>query len=239
MTFEATNMSIHNPKNPFTILSNSNSPIQWLKTLTKKLNPTFITGIFIIYGIGQGFSGSFFKLVSDYYWKDIQKIQPSTVQLYVGLYFIPWILKPFWGILTDTFPFRGYYRRPYFVLSGVIGVLSGLIVAFSGKIVAVGALGCFLGVSASFAIADVTIDACIARNSIEFPSLAPDLQSLCGFCNGFGALFGYLVSGFFVHHLGPQVCINTVSRFQELLVVAPDFSFFAPLPSVFLKLKHF
>jgi hypothetical protein len=84
-------------------------------------------------------------------------------------------------------------------------MVSASIVALGGNIAAAAALMCFLGVSASLAIADVTIDACIARNSIEVPGLAPDLQSLCGFCSSSGALLGFLVSGFFVHHLGPQV----------------------------------
>ncbi|KAJ1396309.1 MFS transporter superfamily, partial [Sesbania bispinosa] len=106
--------------------------------------------------------------------------------------------------LNDAFPVRGYRRRPYFVIAGVIGTFSAAIVALSPNLAAAAAVLCFIGVSASLAIADVTIDACIARNSIEIPSLAPDLQSLCGFCSSFGALLGYLGSGFFVHHLGPQ-----------------------------------
>jgi MFS family permease len=186
-------------KNPLT------EAFQWIAMLSRELNVTFVLGVFLIYGIGQGFSGSFFKVVSDYYWKDVQKVQPSVVQLYVGFYYLPWVLKPLWGILTDAFPFRGYRRRPYFVVAGVIGTVSAVIVAIGGNLAAVAALICFIGVSASLAIADVTIDACIARNSIEVRSLAPDLQSLCGFCSGSGALVGYLASGFFVHHLGPQV----------------------------------
>ncbi|XP_050892648.1 probable folate-biopterin transporter 6 isoform X2 [Lathyrus oleraceus] len=204
-------------KNPF--ISILTQPIQWLTMLTHHLNPSFIAGIFLIYGIGQGFSGSFFKLVSDYYWKDIQKIQPSTVQLYVGIYFIPWILKPIWGILTDAFPLLGYRRRPYFILAGVVGLVSASVVAVKGNLAPVAALMCFLGVSASLAIADVTIDACIARNSIEVPGLAPDLQSLCGFCSGSGALIGYLVSGFFVHHLGPQGSLGLMAIFPALTIV--------------------
>jgi hypothetical protein len=77
------------------LLSILTQPIEWLSMLSHHLNPSFIAGIFLIYGIGQGFTGSLFKLVSDYYWKDIQKIQPSTVQLYVGIYFIPFHLIPF------------------------------------------------------------------------------------------------------------------------------------------------
>ncbi|CAN1158157.1 hypothetical protein LINPERHAP2_LOCUS21977 [Linum perenne] len=50
--------------------------------LSSNLNPTFILAIFIVYGLNQGFSGSFFKVVTDYYEKDVQKLQPSTLQIY-------------------------------------------------------------------------------------------------------------------------------------------------------------
>ncbi|XP_027333377.1 probable folate-biopterin transporter 6 [Abrus precatorius] len=206
-------------KKPNTMLSTVTQPIEWLRMLSSQLNPTFVIGVFLIYGLGQGFSGSFFKVVSDYYWKDVQKVQPSTVQLYVGFYFIPWVLKPVWGILTDAFPVRGYRRRPYFIIAGVLGTVSAALVALVGNLAAAAALLCFLGVSASLAIADVTIDACIARNSIEVRSLAPDLQSLCGFCSGFGALVGYLASGFFVHHLGPQGSLGLMALSPALTIV--------------------
>lgn len=75
-----------------------------------------------------------------------------------------------------------------------------------GKLPIVTALLCLVGMVGAITIAEVTIDACIARNSIERPSLAPDMQSLCGFVSSVGALIGYSSSGFFVHHLGAQVC---------------------------------
>ncbi|KAL9376135.1 hypothetical protein Peur_030255 [Populus x canadensis] len=179
-------------------------PFQWLQMLSSQLNPTFIFGVVVVYGLSQGFSGSFFKVVTDFYWKDVQKVQPSAVQLYIGLYYIPWVMKPIWGLLTDVLPVRGYKRRPYFLVAGVLGCVSALMVATLGKVPIAVALSCLIGITAGVAIADVTIDACIAKNSIEIRSLAPDMQSLCGICSSLGALIGYSSSGFFVHHLGPQ-----------------------------------
>lgn len=188
-------------------------PFEWLQMLSSQLNPSFIFGIVLVYGVSQGFSGSFFKVVTDYYWKDVQKVQPSMVQIYIGLYYIPWVMKPIWGLFTDVFPIRGYQRRPYFVVAGVLGCVSALMVALLGNLPIAVALTCLIGVTAGVAIADVTIDACIARNSIEFRSLAPDLQSLCGFCSSAGSLIGYSTSGFFVRRLGPQVCVNIAQMF--------------------------
>ncbi|XAR69981.1 hypothetical protein NMG60_11001780 [Bertholletia excelsa] len=203
----------HKPNRPLSLLL---EPFQWLQMLSDHLNCSFVVGVFLVYGLNQGFSYSFFKVVSDYYWKDVQKVQPSAVQLYVGLYYIPWLMKPMWGLLTDVFPVMGYHRRPYFVVAGVVGSVSALVVALGGQLAAAGAVICMIGIAAGVAIADVTIDACIARNSIEIRSLAPDMQSLCGFCSSAGALIGYSTSGFFVHRLGAQGALG-------LLVISPAF----------------
>nr|KAJ0214927.1 hypothetical protein LSAT_V11C300111070 [Lactuca sativa] len=108
-------------------------PLQWLKMLSSELNPSFILGIFLVYGLSQGFSASFFKVVTDYYWKDVQKVQPSKVQVFIGLYHIPWVMKPIWGLMTDVFPVMGYKRRPYFIVAGVVGVVAATMVAQGGS----------------------------------------------------------------------------------------------------------
>ncbi|EOA21985.1 hypothetical protein CARUB_v10002493mg [Capsella rubella] len=162
-------------------------PYQWLQMLCSRLNLSFVLGVVLVYGVNQGFSGSIFKVVTDYYWKDVQQVQPSVVQLYMGLYYIPWVMRPIWGLFTDVFPIKGYKRKPYFVVSGVLGLVSAIAV-----------------VVLAMAIADVVIDACIATNSINIRSLAPDIQSLCMVCSSAGALVGYATSGVFVHRLGPQ-----------------------------------
>lgn len=198
-------------------------PFQWLQMLSSQLNSSFIFGIVLVYGLSQGFSGSFFRVVTDYYWKDVQKVQPSVVQIYIGLYYIPWIMKPVWGLLTDVFPIKGYHRRPYFIAAGVLGGGSALMVGLLGKLPNAVALSCLIGMTAGVAIADVTIDACIARNSIEMRSLAPDMQSLCGFCSSAGALLGYSTSGFLVHHLGPQVTLIFFFMLKRIHIVFSSF----------------
>ncbi|VVB13991.1 unnamed protein product [Arabis nemorensis] len=194
-------------------------PFQWLKMLCDRLNPSFVLGVVLVYGLNQGFSGSLFKVVTDYYWKDVQQVQPSVVQLYMGLYYIPWVMRPIWGLLTDVFPIRGYKRKPYFLVSGVLGLVSAIAIAVLGKLPAALALSCLIGVSAAMAIADVAIDACIATNSINIRSLAPDIQSLCMVCSSAGALVGYATSGVFVHQLGPQGALGILALPPATIVI--------------------
>lgn len=99
------------------------SPVRWFRMLAEKIHWSFVVGVIVIYGASQGIGGSVFKVSSDYYWKDVQKIQPSEAQVYSGIISIPWIVKPLWGLLTDVLPVAGYKRRPYFVLAGSILLL--------------------------------------------------------------------------------------------------------------------
>ncbi|PKU78761.1 probable folate-biopterin transporter 6 [Dendrobium catenatum] len=194
-------------------------PLEWIRMLCRELNTSFVLGVMLVYGLSQGFTGSFFRVVTDFYWKDVQKVQPSAVQMYIGFYYIPWILKPVWGILTDMFPVRGYRRRPYFILAGVLGASTALTISMEGKLSIPVALLCLVGMAAGVAIADVTIDACIAKNSIEKPNLAPDLQSLCSFVSSVGALIGYSSSGILVHLFGSQGALGLMAIPPVFLVL--------------------
>uniref|UniRef100_A0A453KWJ6 Uncharacterized protein n=1 Tax=Aegilops tauschii subsp. strangulata TaxID=200361 RepID=A0A453KWJ6_AEGTS len=93
-------------------------PVRWVRMLCRELGATFVAGVVLVYGLNQGFAGSFFRVASDYYWKDVQRVQPATVQFLSIFFHVPWVLKPLWGVMTDVFPVRGYRRRPYFVFSG-------------------------------------------------------------------------------------------------------------------------
>ncbi|CAN1341807.1 Probable folate-biopterin transporter 3 [Linum perenne] len=88
--------------------------------LAKETHWSFVYGVLIVYGISQGFGGAFSRVGTEYYMKDVQKVQPSESQIYQGLISIPWLVKPIWGLLTDVIPILGYRRRPYFILAGKI-----------------------------------------------------------------------------------------------------------------------
>ncbi|XP_020112194.1 probable folate-biopterin transporter 6 [Ananas comosus] len=194
-------------------------PLGWVGMLCRELSPSFVLGVALVYGVSKGFGDAVFHVASDYYWKDARKMQPAAVQVFLGLYYIPWILKPVWGILTDAVPVRGYRRRPYFIIAGIVGVTSTVVVLSATGLPVVLALLCLVGMMASVAIGLVTIDACIARNSIEKPSLAPDMQSLSMFTSSVGALAGFCASGVFVHKLGPQGALGLMAMPALLLVL--------------------
>lgn len=92
------------------------------------------------------------------------------------------------------------------MILGMIGAISMLILSLEKDLYLGFALLLLTGGSAGAAIADVTIDACVTENSIAHPSLAGEMQSLCGLCSSIGQLVGFTISGFLVHRIGSKVC---------------------------------
>ncbi|KAJ4834340.1 hypothetical protein Tsubulata_037539, partial [Turnera subulata] len=180
------------------------SPFSWFKMLANETHWSFVFGVVAVYGINQGLGGAMSRVGTEYYMKDVQKVQPSEAQIYQGITSIPWMVKPIWGLLTDVVPILGYRRRPYLCLAGLLGVVAMLLLSLHENLhIALAVLSLTAG-SAAVAVADVTIDACVAQNSNIHPSLAPDMQSLCALSSSIGALIGFSLSGIFVHLIGPK-----------------------------------
>ncbi|GAA0158798.1 transporter [Lithospermum erythrorhizon] len=193
-------------------------PFYWFRMLSNELHWSFVISVMIIYGINQGLSLGLSRISTQYYMKDEQKLQPSEAQIYMGVIAIPWIIKPFWGLLTDIVPIVGYRRRPYFILAGLIGVTSMLVLSLQNNVQLALALLLLMAGSAGAAVGDVTIDACVTENSIAHPTLAGDMQSLCGVSSSVGQLLGYIMSGFLVHHIGPKGVFGVMSIASCLVI---------------------
>ncbi|CAA7408112.1 unnamed protein product [Spirodela intermedia] len=187
------------------------SPLQWIKMLAEEMHWSSVMGVVLVYGISQGVGGGLGRVAIDYYWKDVQKVQPSESQVYQGITSIPWMVKPLWGLLTDLVPIGGYRRRPYFMLAGLLGIIPMLILSLHKGLPVFLALLALTAGSGGVAIADVTIDAVVAQNSITHPSLASDMQSLCGLSSSIGRLLGFFVSGQLIHWIGSQGVLGLLS----------------------------
>ncbi|CAA0404695.1 unnamed protein product [Arabidopsis thaliana] len=179
-------------------------PVRWLKMLASKLHWSYVFAVVSNCGINQGFGYSLGHVATEYYMKDVQKIQPSEYQALFVITRIPWSIKPLWGILTDILPIYGFHRRPYFILAGVFGVVSLLFISLQSNLHLYLALFWMTISSAAMAIADVTIDACTTYNSNKHPSLASDMQSLCSLSYSIGELLGFFMSGILVHLVGSK-----------------------------------
>ncbi|CAL5026631.1 unnamed protein product [Urochloa decumbens] len=192
----------------------------WLGRLSRELHWSFLLAVVAVYGGCQGVGDALNGVASGYYWKDVQRVQPSAAQFYRGITGAPWIVKPLWGLLTDVVPMAGYRRRPYLVVAGVIGVASMLTLSLHHGLGIMAAVLALTAQSTGAAIADVTVDALVAQKSIRHPPLASDMQSMCGFSSSVGALIGFSISGLLVYSMGSQGALGLLAIPSALVFLA-------------------
>lgn len=84
---------------------------------------------YILISLNFGLS-SLADLSIQYFCKDVLKLQPSELSRYITFTQIPWIMKPLFGLLTDSLPIFGKRRKYYIIICGLMGFLAWLLVAF-------------------------------------------------------------------------------------------------------------
>lgn len=70
------------------------------------------------------------SLATNYLYKDRFKITPSYLTQLQAITVLPWVLKPIFGILIDFFPFFGYRRKIYLLLTGIVNSICWLFMGF-------------------------------------------------------------------------------------------------------------
>ena len=174
-----------------------------------------LAAILIVYFV-QGILG-LSRLAVSFFLKDDLGLTPAEVAALTGIASLPWIIKPVFGFLSDGLPLFGYRRRPYLILSGILGTLSWLAFAtlVDSRLSATIAL---LLTSLSVAISDVIIDSLIVeRARKESLGQAGSLQSLSWGCSALGGLITAYLSGWLLEHYSNNVVFEITAIFPLLV----------------------
>ena len=73
---------------------------------------------------------SFSNLAITFYFKDNLNLSPSQSALIQSILSFPYILKPFFGFISDVFPFFGYKRKSYLIFNSIIILISWMLLSF-------------------------------------------------------------------------------------------------------------
>lgn len=146
-------------------------------------------------------------------------MSPAEVAALTGIASLPWIVKPVFGFLSDGLPIFGYRRRPYLILSGLLGSLSWLALA---TVVDTGlkAMVVILLTSLSVAIGDVIVDSLVVeRVRKESLARAGSLQSLCWGVSAIGGLITAYLSGWLLQHFSNSTVFEITATFPLLVAI--------------------
>ena len=157
------------------------------------------------------------RLAVSFFLKDELGLSPAEVSALFGITALPWVVKPLFGFFSDGFPILGYRRRPYLILSGILGAVSwvmmGTIVHSSWAAVTAIALS-----SLSVAVSDVIVDSLVVeRARAESQAEAGALQSICWGASAIGSLITAYFSGFLLEYFSTRIVFWITATFPLLV----------------------
>lgn len=114
---------------------------------------------------------------------------------------IPWVLKIFYGLISDCLPLAGYRRKSYLILFPVLAASSWLILSMGGPdrtfIIAT-----LLVANIGYAATDVITDGLIVEHSNEFTTHV--YQSIAWGARAIGAILSSALGGYLTQRVEPQ-----------------------------------
>lgn len=176
---------------------------------------TELIAILLVYFV-QGILG-LARLAVSFFLKDELALNPAEVSALLGIVAIPWMIKPLFGFISDGLPIFGYRRRPYLILSGVLGTLSWVVMATLVHSPSAATAAIALG-SLSVAISDVIVDSIIVeRARHESVSGAGSLQSLSWGASALGGLITAYFSGLLLHIFDTRTIFLITATFPLII----------------------
>jgi folate/biopterin transporter len=197
----------------------------WLKSLRGRSFDLELVAIAVIYFVQGAMAIS--QLAVSFFLKDDLGLSPAEVASMVGITMLPWTIKPLYGLISDGFPVFGYRRRPYLLLSSVLGIFAwasmGLWVATPFWAIAMIAIG-----SLSLAFSDAITDALVVQRArLEAEGDAGSLQSFSWIASSVGAIISAYLSGYLLEHFGAKLVFE-ITAFLPLLVGIAAFAIADP-----------
>ncbi|MCY7384181.1 MAG: folate/biopterin family MFS transporter [Microcoleus sp. CAN_BIN18] len=174
-----------------------------------------LIAILLIYFV-QGILG-LARLAVSFFLKDELGMTPAEVSAMLGVVALPWIIKPLFGFMSDGLPIFGYRRRPYIVLSGLLGTAAwvGMATIVHTPLAATGAIALS---SLSLAVSDVIADSLIVeRARKESVADAGSLQSLSWGASALGGLITAYLSGYLMQHFGTHTIFLITASFPLIV----------------------
>ncbi|MCC5615316.1 folate/biopterin family MFS transporter [Nostoc sp. CHAB 5836] len=157
------------------------------------------------------------RLAVSFFLKDELLLSPVQVSALLGIVFLPWMIKPVFGFISDGLPIFGYRRRPYLILSGILGTASWVSLATIVHTSWAAILAIALG-SLSVAMSDVIVDSLVVeRVRGESQAKAGSLQSLCWGASAIGGLITAYFSGLLLQYFTTRTVFGITALFPLIV----------------------
>jgi folate/biopterin transporter len=186
--------------------------------------------ILLVYAV-QGILG-ISRLAVSFFLKDELALSPAEVAAMMGIAALPWTIKPIFGFVSDGLPIFGYRRRPYLILSGLVGVAAWVSLATIVHTAAAATLAIVV-TSLSVAVSDVIVDSLIVERARDESLVdSGSIQSLCWGAAAVGGLLTAYSSGLLLEQFSTRTVFAITAVFPLLVSMAAFLIAEEPVTSV-------
>lgn len=171
---------------------------------------------FVLAYLAQGISSQFGLIAQpvQFFLMKSMALSAAGVSLVAAAMMLPWILKPLYGVLSDTMPLFGYRRKSYLVAAHVLAVIGLCCVSATGASYLV--LAGLLLIAFAMSLATALMLGLAAEKGND-NSKTGHYVTAQSFYYYFGNIAAVLIGGFLCQSLLPAAAL----RFASLLAVVP------------------
>lgn len=178
--------------------------------------------VILLIAFSQGVVG-LSDLALSYLYKDDLKLMPADVSRINSMIIIPWIIKPVYGLISDTIPIMGYRRKSYLFLFGFLSMFCWISMASYVK--TTGQAIFFLMINqTSSAFCNVIGDALIVemsrKQSHGDQEAAAKNVSMFFIVKSIGSLLTALASGILLEYIDKRIVFLITSIFPLLIIIS-------------------
>uniref|UniRef100_H3GAM2 Major facilitator superfamily (MFS) profile domain-containing protein n=2 Tax=Phytophthora ramorum TaxID=164328 RepID=H3GAM2_PHYRM len=161
--------------------------------------------IFFVY-FTQGIRSTLCSLGTSYYLNETLALPPAQSESLRATAAIPWIIKPLYGMLSDSVPIWGTRRKSYLLIFSAVSAAAYLALSVPGLVTTYeSALVALVVASLGIAFCDVVIDGKVVEAArSEREDMAGNLQTLSWISLSVGSVLGSMVSGYALNTFGPM-----------------------------------
>ena len=171
--------------------------------------------VYVVEGIGQ--TGGIIAQPLSYYLKEVHAWTPVQVTAFLTTFYLPWIIKPLYGLISDFVPLFGYRRKSYLILANVLATGSYLLAT---QIQAPSQLLFALLLSAyAMAIASTLCGALLVENGQRFGTSGAFVNQQWLWFN-IAAMSASVIGGALVQYLSPASALHGAALIAAVAPVA-------------------
>lgn len=221
-------------RKPSSKLSSAQAVVNWWKSMRLQFGDGLLLQIFFVY-FTQGIRSTLCSLGTSYYLNETLALPPAQSEALRATAAIPWIIKPLYGMLSDSVPIGGTRRKSYLLIFSAISAAAYFALSMPGLITTYeSALVALVVASLGIAFCDVVIDGKVVEAArSERDDMAGNLQTLSWLSLSIGSVLGSMVSGYALNTFGPlgvffisavgPLCVVMISiKVPEETYVPPD-----------------